>query len=403
MEGFDRRLIAVTVIVAYLLASAVPVAADHGPLPDTDPAKEGADRAHRNTVATATAATDLAARSADEAQQAAQKVLDGLQNGDVVVPLSNVNNTRDAALAAADQAIVHSVDSGKAIDEAQEGQRSEIRAFADLMTEAALHRLGRGQDPTSQPFSSAQAPDCRADIQAAIDDAVPGDEIRICPGTYEGPVTVGTHFLHIEAPYGPAATVIEAADAGFVVTASGVTIKGFGIVGADRAGVQVGTPDGHGGPDGVVGTTVVANEFRYNVRGVQVHKAPGTVVAANTFRAARVAFEDGGFVGGTGVEVTEPTGDPVDVDEIREDALGVVVAANNFVDNSRHAVRSDAGTADEPSLPTVAAVNYHGTPLGPNVQVGDACFGPTAPDGDRRCSDAVGEGVVPVGFSPVPV
>lgn len=82
---------------------------------------------------------------------------------------------------------------------------------------------------------SAPGVDCEkpgySTIQSAINAAVAGDFIRVCPGTYTENITVTKPNLSLVSTDGAAATAIRAAISNFVVQIlqPGATLQGFGI------------------------------------------------------------------------------------------------------------------------------------------------------------------------------
>jgi hypothetical protein len=101
----------------------------------------------------------------------------------------------------------------------------------------------------------ATAADCDAatpaysTIQSAVDAAVPGDTIVVCPGTYNESVTINTANVKLLGAHAGkdarkcpdranASTVSGGALNGFTIAADGVVINGFRIGGSDAYGIE---------------------------------------------------------------------------------------------------------------------------------------------------------------------
>lgn len=116
-----------------------------------------------------------------------------------------------------------------------------------------------------------------APLQPLVDAAPEGGVLRLAPGVYGGPVTIGKP-LTIEAD---GAVTIVNADEGpaLTVTAAGVTVRGLRIEqagGRDSPAVQVGAPD----------VTLEALDIRTEGFGIRLERADRSVVRGNAVRSS---------------------------------------------------------------------------------------------------------------------
>lgn len=145
-------------------------------------------------------------------------------------------------------------------------------------------------------------PDAYSTIQAAVDDAEPGDTIRIDAGTFEESVRVDTDRLTLDGAGadGPNATILRPQGMpGFNLTADGLTLDGFRIEGPSDGILARGA-------DGLVVSTVTIEAASGN--SVDVALAQGTSItgltslgaSSNGLRLASVqgAHVDGAYLDG---------------------------------------------------------------------------------------------------------
>jgi hypothetical protein len=120
-----------------------------------------------------------------------------------------------------------------------------------------------------------------ATIQAAVNAASPGDVIRVCPGKYVENVVVGKSNLTIVSTAGAAATMVRAAASAYVVVvaASGVTVRGFTIIPAGVADLDIGV---NVAIEGATGLTLMDNVIFGGRIGINLGcVSSGTVIANN--------------------------------------------------------------------------------------------------------------------------
>ena len=81
-----------------------------------------------------------------------------------------------------------------------------------------------------------------ATIQSAVDAAIPGDVINVCPGSYRENITIATNDLTVKSTGGASVTTVSAATSFHVfhVTGLGLTLKGFTIRPAGTADGDLG-------------------------------------------------------------------------------------------------------------------------------------------------------------------
>jgi hypothetical protein len=118
-------------------------------------------------------------------------------------------------------------------------------------------------------------------IQAAVDAAVPGDVIRICPGKYVENVAVAKNDLAIIGTSGAAATMVRAATSTyvFVISGTGVTLRGLTIIAAGFADGDIGV---NVGIAGATGLTVLDNVIFGGRIGINLGcVSAGSVIASN--------------------------------------------------------------------------------------------------------------------------
>lgn len=388
---------------ALTLPLAAPAAtADHGPLPSAQPALEAAARVQANVDESAALLAGFAEYGSGQAQDAAEEVVRVLVDEHaVVIPFSQLNNI--IARAGTDGAALVRLtgDSGSAAIVAAGAEGQAAIASYRLTARALQNKLGLFVSAGSpSPVSVAAPTPCTRDVQAALDAAEPGATVLACAGNYAGPLVVRQHFVTLRGEQGAQATLIDGhGGPGVVVEAVGVTVGGFtiqGATGSGAAGVVVGGPTHEGQ---VLATLLEENVLRRNAVGVLVWRAPATFILGNTIRDSVTSGQPGG-VGVLVVEGPDASGLPP---EILGVGGGAIAAGNNFLNNARHAVRSLAPPSGTPGLPTVAAFNYYGQVTGANVEVLGSCVGAASPQGDPRCRNGVGAGVVYAGFSPVPL
>jgi parallel beta-helix repeat protein len=167
-------------------------------------------------------------------------------------------------------------------------------------------------DPTHHRFNS---------IQAAVDAAHPGDDIRVLPGTYNEAVSITKNNIDLFAAGRPGEVRIQApagADIAVHVAggAKGVDIVGFTIVGAN-AGIQFGThfdsPTSESGSGSAVRDTV----FGYAQVGIEViGNGSKADMSGDTVRGPGSA---GAAAAPIGIQIS---------DSARADVEGNVVSAN---------------------------------------------------------------------------
>ncbi len=190
---------------------------------------------------------------------------------------------------------------------------SRVRTSALVAFAAVAALLGSAASGAERAVSAEAGP-----LQAIIDQAGPGDVIRLGPGRYQGPVVLDRPLTLTGEP----GAIIAGTEKGTVVTVAGdaVTVSHLTIVGSGSSaetldsgikltkaahgarildnrleGNLVGV-DVHGARDSLVrGNTIIGRQgFRMNDRGngVYIWNAPGTVIEDNLVRYGR----DGIFV-----------------------------------------------------------------------------------------------------------
>jgi hypothetical protein len=120
-----------------------------------------------------------------------------------------------------------------------------------------------------------------ATIQAAVNAASAGDEIRVCPGKYVENVTIVTSNLTVLSTEGAAATMVKAAESAFVfvVAATGVTVRGFTIIPAGVADGDIGV---NVAIEGATGLRILENVIFLGRIGINLGcVSSGTEVANN--------------------------------------------------------------------------------------------------------------------------
>ena len=136
--------------------------------------------------------------------------------------------------------------------------------------------------PTAYPVEASPGtiyvPDDYPTIQQAVDNATSGDTIIVRDGNYTENVVVVTDNLTITSENGTAFTVVEAANPDadvFNITASYVTLSGFGIEGATgdwMAGIYL---------SGASSGNISQNIVRYNCIGIYLNQSSNSTVAGN--------------------------------------------------------------------------------------------------------------------------
>jgi parallel beta-helix repeat protein len=167
-------------------------------------------------------------------------------------------------------------------------------------------------DPAHHKFNS---------IQAAVDAAHPGDDIKVLPGTYNEAVTVTKNDVDLFAAGRPGEVRIQAPGSADIAVhvaggAQGVDIVGFTVVGAN-AGIQFGThfnsPPTDSGSGSAVGDTV----FGYAQVGIEVIGAGSQAKVTSDF--VRGPGSAGAAAAPIGIQIS---------DGARAEVKGNVVAAN---------------------------------------------------------------------------
>lgn len=162
------------------------------------------------------------------------------------------------------------------------------------------------------------------DVQAALDQAAPGDTVVLSEGTHRGPVQIERAITLEGAP----GAILVGSGQGSVVTltAPGAVVRGLTVRGSGRdleamdAGVFV--------KQSATGALVEANRIENNLYGVYLHGAENAVARKNVI----VGIEEGRVnEAGNGVSVWNAPGARVEENDIRfgRDGIFVVTSKRN--------------------------------------------------------------------------
>jgi parallel beta-helix repeat protein len=142
-------------------------------------------------------------------------------------------------------------------------------------------------------------------IQVAVANAMPGDKILVCPGTYGESVLVNKNDLRIEAQGKPGDVILQGTPAqlfGFhLLNTSGVVLQGFTIQGFNRGNIRIDAGSGNTVRNNITARAVVND-------GIQVVNSSANVIEHNT---SFENGEDGIFVGVVPDMVGEPAFDNI--------------------------------------------------------------------------------------------
>jgi parallel beta-helix repeat protein len=137
-------------------------------------------------------------------------------------------------------------------------------------------------------------------IQAAVNSAVPGDTIRVCPGEYFEEVTiddtktnlrlVGGGLTELKAP------LLGISPVGFLVEADGVVIENFRISGYNQCGILV-----NGDRATIQGNEVHHNEFNICLQFSDESRVRSNLVHAATVNGISISDGSGNEVSGNRV------------------------------------------------------------------------------------------------------
>lgn len=119
-------------------------------------------------------------------------------------------------------------------------------------------------------------------IQAAVNAAIAGDVIRVCPGQYVENVLIGTSNLTVVSTAGAAATMVKASISAFVfvIAAPRVTVRGFNIIPAGVADGDIGV---NVAIEGATGVRILDNVIFRGRIGINLGCVSfGSLVAYNT-------------------------------------------------------------------------------------------------------------------------
>ncbi|WP_225703614.1 nitrous oxide reductase family maturation protein NosD [Bradyrhizobium cenepequi] len=169
-----------------------------------------------------------------------------------------------------------------------------------------------------------------SDLQAVLDQAAEGDEVRLSAGTYRGPLRIAHRIILA----GEAGAVVTGSRQGSVVTvtAAGAVVRGLDVRGSGRSleTMDSGIFVEQSARDAVIED----NRLEDNLFGIYVHGAPDAVVRHNRItglRQARVSEA------GNGVSVWNAPGAKVIDNEFRygRDGIFVISSRNNLFSGNR--------------------------------------------------------------------
>lgn len=169
-----------------------------------------------------------------------------------------------------------------------------------------------------------------SDLQAVLDQAAEGDEVRLSAGTYRGPLRISRRIMLS----GESGAVVTGSRQGSVVTVSapGAVVRGIEVRGSGRS---LETMDSGIFVEQSAREAVIEdNRLEDNLFGVYVHGAPDAVVRRNHItglRRARVSEA------GNGVSVWNAPGAKVIDNEFRygRDGIFVISSRNNLFSGNR--------------------------------------------------------------------
>jgi hypothetical protein len=156
--------------------------------------------------------------------------------------------------------------------------------FAQEASAATTHWVNVNGSSFTPPGTSCNDPGYPT-IQSAVNAAISGDVVNVCPGTYRENIVIGTSDVTVISTDGPAVTTVRAAavnvDTFRIAYVQGVTIDGFTIVPAGLyakhdIGVNVYV-------DGNASATIIHNRFFRGRIGVNLGcGSSASTVADNT-------------------------------------------------------------------------------------------------------------------------
>jgi nitrous oxidase accessory protein len=169
-----------------------------------------------------------------------------------------------------------------------------------------------------------------ADLQAVLDRAADGDEVRLAAGNYRGPLSIA----HRVTLVGTAGAVITGSGEGSVITvaAAEAVVRGLTIRGSGRS---LETMDsGVFLEQSATGAVIEDNHFEDNLFGLYVHGAPDALVRHNVVVGRQ---KTRGSQTGNGITVWNAPGAKVLDNDFRfgRDGIFAITSRNNVVSGNR--------------------------------------------------------------------
>lgn len=202
-------------------------------------------------------------------------------------------------------------------------------------------------------------------VQAALDDALPGDTVAICPGTWSGGLTVSTRGLILRG-YGPTSTVLDGAGVGSTLTVSApdVTVADLGVTGGSTAGSGGGIL-GQGGALRLCALDIAGNTAAYEGGGVY-HSGGTLEVSGGTIDANTAGYQGGGIAAAASTAIL--------VGPSFSDNAANYAGGGLFADTAGSLALYDATFTDNRTGYEGGAIAFNGSFAGPGACIVDTTF-----------------------------